>query len=63
AIDQLNSDKSNCLYIGDSTIDAAAAQAAGVDFYGVLNGATTREELEKHPNIIIAQDLTNLIYI
>lgn len=63
AIDQLNSDKSNCLYIGDSTIDAAAAQAAGVDFYGVLNGATTREELEKYPHIIIAQDLTDLLII
>ena len=61
AIDQLNSDKNNCLYIGDSTIDAAAAQAAGVDFYGVLNGATTREELSNFPNIIIAQDLTALL--
>ena len=63
AIKQLNSDKNNCLYIGDSTIDAAAAKAAGVDFYGVLNGATTREELEKYPHIIIAQDLTDLLII
>jgi phosphoglycolate phosphatase len=61
AIDQLNSNKKNCLYIGDSAIDAAAAKAADVDFYGVLNGATTREELEKYPHIVIAQDLTELL--
>ena len=61
AINQLNSNKKNCLYIGDSAIDAAAAKAADVDFYGVLNGATTREELEKYPHIVIAQDLTELL--
>ncbi len=63
AINKLNSDKSKCLYIGDSTIDAAAAQAAGIDFYGVLNGATTREELSIFPHVIIAEDLTNLLEI
>lgn len=63
AIDQLNTDKNNCLYIGDSVIDAATAQAAGVDFYGVLNGATTKEELSNFPNIIIAQDLTLLLQL
>ena len=63
AIDQLNSDKNNCLYIGDSTIDAATAQTAGVDFYGVLNGATTKEELNKYSNITIANDLTDLLAI
>ena len=63
AIKQLNSDKNNCLYIGDSTIDAETAQAAGVDFYGVLNGATSSEELNKYSNIIIANDLTDLLII
>ncbi|HLW10794.1 MAG TPA: HAD-IA family hydrolase [Fermentimonas sp.] len=63
AIDKLNSNKNRCLYIGDSTIDAETAQAAGVDFYGVLNGATTRDELSKYPNIMIAKDLNNLLAI
>lgn len=63
AIKQLNSEKNSCLYIGDSTIDAATAQSAGVDFYGVLNGATTREELDKYSNIRIAKDLTDLLII
>jgi len=33
------------LYIGDHTVDAAAAQAAGVAFVGVLTGTTGRDEL------------------
>lgn len=63
AIDKLNSDKKRCLYIGDSTIDAETAQAAEVDFYGVLNGATTKEELSRYPNIMIAKNLNNLLAI
>lgn len=63
AIEKLNSKPDNCLYIGDSTIDAETAQVAGVDFYGVLNGATTKEELSKYPNIMIAKDLNNLLAI
>lgn len=63
AIEKLNSKPDNCLYIGDSTIDADTAQVAGVDFYGVLNGATTKEELSRYPNIMIAKDLNNLLAI
>ena len=63
AIEKLNSKPDNCLYIGDSTIDAETAQVAGVDFYGVLNGATTKEELSKYPNIMVARDLNNLLAI
>lgn len=63
AIEKLNSKPDNCLYIGDSTIDAETAQVAGVDFYGVLNGATTKEELSRYPNIMIAKDLNNLLAI
>lgn len=63
AIEKLNSKPDNCLYIGDSTIDAETAQVAGVDFYGVLNGATTKEELSRYPNIMVARDLNNLLTI
>lgn len=63
AIEQLNSNINSCLYIGDSTIDAEAAKAAGIDFYGVLNGATTKEELSYYPNIMIANDLYELLVI
>ena len=41
----LHRKKKDTLYIGDSIIDAQTALLAGVDFVGVLNGMTTREEL------------------
>lgn len=41
--------KSEVLYVGDSVVDAATAQAAGTDFAGVLHGMTTCEELKLIP--------------
>ena len=61
AIKHLQSDLEGCLYIGDSIIDAKTAQAIGVDFYGVLNGITTREELLVYPHVKIADNLNDLI--
>ncbi len=49
------------LYVGDSIVDACTAQAAGVDFVGVLNGMTTREELAAYPHCAIADDLRGLL--
>lgn len=60
AIEHLSVQKEETLYIGDSTVDAETAQAAGVDFMGVLHGATTRSELEAYPHVRIAPDLTLL---
>ena len=34
--------KSECIYIGDSTVDAEAAKGAGVNFIGVLTGTTDK---------------------
>lgn len=61
AINSLHSDLERCLYIGDSIIDAKTAQAIGADFYGVLNGITTREELLVYPHIKIADNLNDLV--
>ncbi|HCD9236476.1 TPA: HAD-IA family hydrolase [Elizabethkingia anophelis] len=61
AINKLQSDLEKCLYIGDSIIDAKTALAIGVDFYGVLNGITTREELLIYPHIKIADNLNDLV--
>ncbi|HFI4797053.1 TPA: HAD family hydrolase [Elizabethkingia anophelis] len=61
AINSLQSDLERCLYIGDSIIDAKTAQAIGADFYGVLNGITTREELLIYPHIKIADNLNDLV--
>ena len=60
ALRRLHRRKSETLYIGDSTGDAETAQAAKVDFVGVLNGMTTREELMVYPHRQILDNLSLL---
>jgi len=43
AVEQLGLHPSDAVYIGDATLDAEAAQAAGVAFAAVLTGTTSRE--------------------
>lgn len=61
AIKQLHAAKAETLYIGDSTVDAATAKAAGVDFAGVTHGVTTAEELSKYPHWKIMSSLEELL--
>lgn len=60
ALRRLHRRKSETLYIGDSTVDAETVQAAKVDFVGVLNGMTTREELMVYPHRQILDNLSLL---
>lgn len=53
AIRQLGVKREEVLYVGDSFVDAQAAERAGVRFAGVLTGTTTREEFEKYPHAVI----------
>lgn len=48
------------LFCGDTTIDAATAQAAGCDFAAVLNGTTPAEAFAAYPSVCIARDLPAL---
>ena len=61
AIRQLGVKKKRVLYIGDSTVDAETAQAAGVDFAGVTHGVTTADELAAYPHRRIMDSLTELL--
>ena len=61
ALEKLNAEKTSTLYIGDSTVDAETARAAGTDFAGVLHGTTTREELAAYPHVDVMKDLTGLL--
>lgn len=61
AIKQLNVSKAETLYVGDSTIDAATARAAGVDFAGITHGVTTAEELKEYPHWKIMDSLEGLL--
>ena len=59
ALNRLGVSAEDTLYCGDSTVDGATAQNAGVDFMGVLHGVTPREELERYPNVGIVEDFKN----
>lgn len=48
------------LYCGDTTIDAATAQNAGVDFAAVCNGTTKAPAFGDYPHVHIAPDLVEL---
>lgn len=61
AISRLGADPDKVLYCGDSTVDAATAVNAGVDFVGVLHGVTPRTELERYPNVAVVDNLLSLI--
>ena len=63
AIKRLHVSKAETLYIGDSTVDAETAQAAGVDFAGVTHGVTTAKELEKYPHRKIMNTLEELLAV
>lgn len=56
----LNVPPENCLYIGDSLIDAQTALRANVDFIAVTTGTTKKEEFCKFPYVEIFGDLKEL---
>jgi phosphoglycolate phosphatase len=58
---QLNVDVKKCLYVGDSVVDAEAAQAAGMDFCPVLSGTTRAESFEKFKKVHVLVNLNSLI--
>ena len=60
ALKRLHRNCRETLYIGDSTTDAQTALNAHVDFVGVLNGMTTREELAQYPHRQILRNLSLL---
>ena len=61
ALDRLHTTRTDALYIGDSTVDAQTALAAGVDFAGVTHGVTTADELARYPHIGIMPTLAGLL--
>ena len=51
AIDGLNAQLNNVLYVGDSLVDAKTALAANVDFAAVTTGTTSKKEFSQYPCI------------
>jgi phosphoglycolate phosphatase len=60
AIDSLNEQLNNVLYIGDSLIDAKTAMAANVDFAAVTTGTTKETEFSQYPYVKIVKNLSEL---
>ena len=60
ALETMGVERGRALYCGDTTIDAATGQNAGVDFSAVLNGTTPAAAFEAYPHVHIAPDLPEL---
>lgn len=61
ALAELGCAREETLYVGDSVVDAETAQAASVDFAGVLTGMTTAGELRTFPHRAILTNLNDLL--
>ncbi|WP_440947759.1 HAD family hydrolase [Methanosarcina sp. T3] len=60
AIDSLNAQLNDVLYVGDSLVDAKTALAANVDFAAVTTGTTDENEFSQYPCIRILKNLSEL---
>jgi len=60
AIDSLNAQLNDVLYVGDSLVDAKTALAANVDFAAVTTGTTDEKEFSQYPCIMILKSLSEL---
>lgn len=60
AIERLDLEKDDVLYVGDSLVDAQTAENAGVVFAGVLTGTTTRQDFEKYRCYYIGENLPDI---
>lgn len=63
AVERLGVKKEDVLYVGDSFVDAKAAEAAGMKFAGVLTGTTTREAFEQYPQESISETVVDFYRI
>lgn len=63
ALSRFGLSRPDALYTGDSTTDAAAAQNAGVAFYGVTHGVTDAEELSAYPHEAIGDTLETALLL
>ncbi len=58
AIDILEVEKRGVLYVGDSYIDAATAQSAGVDFAAVITGTT--KDFSEYKSVLVTENLSGV---
>ena len=60
AVERLGLRPAQCLYVGDSVVDAETARRAGIPFVAVLSGVTRLKDLAGHPIHACVQNLAQL---
>jgi phosphoglycolate phosphatase len=60
ALEGLDVSPGEALYVGDHVVDAAAAEAAGVPFVGVLTGTTLRKAFDDYPKVGVLEGVRDL---
>lgn len=61
SLDYFNCKRHEVLYIGDSYIDAKAAENAQIDFIGVTTGTTSQKDFDEYNNIKIVNNLLSIL--
>ena len=61
AAERLDLDVEDCVYVGDSHVDAGAAQSAGMSFVAVLSGTTSAETFGQYPNLVVLPGVGSLV--
>ena len=61
AAERLDLDVEDCVYVGDSHVDAGAAQSAGMPFVAVLSGTTSEETFERYPGVAVLPGIDGLV--
>lgn len=51
----------DCVYVGDSHVDAGAARSSGMPFVGVLSGTTPIETFSQYPNLVVLPGVGSLV--
>ena len=60
AMSRMKMDTDDVLYVGDSTVDALAAERAKVPFIAVLSGTTSETEFNETAKIAVIDDISTL---
>ena len=61
AAERLDLGTEDCVYVGDSHVDAGAAQSAGMRFVAVLSGTTSEETFERYPSVAVLPGIDGLV--
>jgi phosphoglycolate phosphatase len=63
ALDKMGVLKSDAIYVGDSVVDAEAAQNAEIKFFAVLTGTSAKADFEQYEISFVLNNLSELIDI